>query len=206
MARGREPKDTKLAASPSMSPMSRVERTRTRIAGFQSPEMDFQLMRSLGAASFGSGEVGEIFAARAAMGSDDPRAWPPSFAVLADRLHAAGEDAARRGQRVSARDHFLRASRSSRSAEYCADPFGRGAQQWGCASREAFVKAAARMAERVEAVEIPLEGKALPGYFMTPAAGAPQGRTVLILTGFDGTAEEPYLPTPRARPRPWVNP
>jgi pimeloyl-ACP methyl ester carboxylesterase len=198
MARGREGKDTKLVASPSISPMSRVERTRTRIAGFQSPEMDFQLMRSLGAASFGGGEVGEIFAARAAMGSDDPRAWPPSFAELADRLRAAGEDAARRGQRVSARDHFLRASMYYRSAEYFADPFGRAAQQWGCASREAFVKAAAHMAERVEAVEIPFAGKALPGYFMTPAAGTPRGRTVLILTGFDGTAEELFVQTARA--------
>jgi len=73
-------------------------------------------------------------------------------------------------QRVSARDHFLRASMYYRSAEYFADPFGRTAQQWGCASREAFVKAAAHMAERVEAVEISFEGKALPGYFMTPAA------------------------------------
>src|SRR5262249_1015329 len=79
-----------------------------------------------------------------------------------------------------------------------ADPFGRTAQQWGCASREAFVKAAAHMAERVEAVEISFEGKALPGYFMTPAAGAPQGRTVLILTGFDGTAEELFVQTARA--------
>jgi pimeloyl-ACP methyl ester carboxylesterase len=155
-------------------------------------------MRSLGAASFGGGEVGEIFAARAVMGSDDPRAWPPSFAALADRLRAAGEDAARRGQRVSARDHLMRASMYYRSAEYFADPFGRAAQQWGCASREAFVKAAAHMAERVEAVEIPFEGKALPGYFMTPATGAPRGRTVLILTGFDGTAEELFVQTARA--------
>ena len=155
-------------------------------------------MRSLGAASFGGGEVGEIFAARAVMGSDDPRAWPPSFAALADRLRAAGEDAARRGQRVSARDHLMRASMYYRSAEYFADPFGRAAQQWGCASREAFVKAAAHMAERVEAVEIPFAGKALPGYFMTPATGAPRGRTVLILTGFDGTAEELFVQTARA--------
>ena len=44
--------------------MSRVERTDTRITGFENPEMDFQLMRSLGAASFGGGEPGEIFAAR----------------------------------------------------------------------------------------------------------------------------------------------
>jgi hypothetical protein len=31
--------------------MSTVDRTTTRIAGLQGPELDFQLMRSLGAAS-----------------------------------------------------------------------------------------------------------------------------------------------------------
>lgn len=52
--------------------MSRVERTATRIVGFQNPEMDFQLMRSLGAGSFKGGEPGEIFAARGAIQGDDP--------------------------------------------------------------------------------------------------------------------------------------
>src|SRR5262245_4275270 len=33
--------------------MSTVERTSTRISGLKSPEMDFQLMRSLGAANYG---------------------------------------------------------------------------------------------------------------------------------------------------------
>jgi len=40
--------------------MAPVERTGSRILGFQSAEMDFQLMRSLGAASFRGGEPGEI--------------------------------------------------------------------------------------------------------------------------------------------------
>jgi pimeloyl-ACP methyl ester carboxylesterase len=54
------------------------------------------------------------------------------------------------------------------------------------------------MADRIEVIEVPFEGKGLPGYFMTPAQGAPDGRTVLILTGFDGTGEELYLQTARA--------
>jgi dienelactone hydrolase len=178
--------------------MSRVERTDTRIAGFQSPEMDFQLMRSLGAASFGGGEPGEIFAARRAMKGDDPYAWPPAFSALADRLRAAGDAAAGRGHRVSARENFLRASMCYRSAEYFADPFDRPAHQWSRASRETFIKAAQHMADRIEVVEVPFEGKGLPGYFMTPSAGAQNGATVLILTGFDGTGEELYVQTARA--------
>jgi pimeloyl-ACP methyl ester carboxylesterase len=178
--------------------MSRVERTGTRIVGFQSPEMDFQLMRSLGAASFRGGEPGEIFAARGAIQDESPYAWPPAFSALAERVCKAAETAADHGHRVSARDHFLRASMYYRSAEYFADPFGRDGPRWGRASRETFINASKHMAENVEVVEIPFEGKALPGYFMTPAASAQNGRTVLILTGFDGTGEELYFQAARA--------
>jgi pimeloyl-ACP methyl ester carboxylesterase len=178
--------------------MSRVERTGTRILGFQSAEMDFQLMRSLGAASFRGGEPGEIFAARALLPDENPYAWPPAFAALAERVRGAAEGAQGRGHGVSARDHFLRASMYYRSAEYFADPFGGEGPQWGRASRDTFIAAIRHMAERVEVVEIPFEGKALPGYFMSPAGGAQGGRTVLVLTGFDGTGEELYFQTARA--------
>ncbi|HEY7661490.1 MAG TPA: alpha/beta hydrolase, partial [Xanthobacteraceae bacterium] len=178
--------------------MARVERTGTRIRGFANAELDFQLMRALGAASFRGGEPGEIFAARGAMADENPYAWPPAFAALAERVRAAAERAQADGHPVSARDHFLRASMYFRSAEYFADPFGGEAVQWGRASRAAFIAAAKHMAERIEAVEIPFEGNALPGYFMTPAAGAQSGRTVLVLTGFDGTGEELYFQTARA--------
>ncbi|MGA8992397.1 MAG: alpha/beta hydrolase [Rhodoplanes sp.] len=178
--------------------MSRVERTATRIVGFQNPEMDFQLMRSLGAGSFKGGEPGEIFAARGAIQGDDPYGWPPAFSALGDRVRKAGEDAARHGNGITARDHLLRASMYYRSAEYFADPFGREGLQWGRASRETFIEATKHMAERIEAVEMPFEGITLPGYFMTPAAGAANGRTVLVLTGFDGTGEELYFQTAKA--------
>ena len=178
--------------------MSRVERTATRIVGFQNPEMDFQLMRSLGAGSFKGGEPGEIFAARGAIQSDDPYGWPPAFSALGDRVRKDGEEAARRGHAISARDHLLRASMYYRSAEYFADPFGREGLQWGRASRETFIEATKHMAERIEAVEMPFEGITLPGYFMTPAAGAANGRTVLVLTGFDGTGEELYFQAAKA--------
>jgi pimeloyl-ACP methyl ester carboxylesterase len=183
--------------------MSRVERIGTRIIGFRNPEMDFQLMRSLGAGSFRGGEPGEIFAARGAV-QDDPCAWPPAFAALGDRVRAAAAAAAQHDYRVTARDHFLRAAMYYRSAEYFADPFGADGPRWGRASRECFIAATKLMAERVEAVEIAFEGSMLPGYFMTPPGGAAgtdgarDGRTVLVLTGFDGTGEELYFQAAKA--------
>jgi hypothetical protein len=174
-------------------PARRVARSTTRVAGFANDEMDFQLMRSLGAANYGGGTAGEVFAVRAAIPGDDPYAWPPAMAAMGERVLREAREALRRRHRISARDHFLRASMYFRAAEYFADPSGAQGVQWGLASRQSFLSAAELIADRIEAITVPFEGKALPGYFMAPAAGAERGRTIVILTGFDGTGEELYF-------------
>ena len=50
----------------------RVARSTTRVRGFADPEMDFQLLRSLGAANYMGGAVGEILAAVANIKDGDP--------------------------------------------------------------------------------------------------------------------------------------
>jgi hypothetical protein len=62
----------------------RVARSATRVRGFADPEMDFQLLRSLGAANYMGGAVGEIFAAVQDIRDDDPRTWPPAFVAVGD--------------------------------------------------------------------------------------------------------------------------
>ncbi|MGH7988236.1 MAG: hypothetical protein ACREQX_18370 [Candidatus Binataceae bacterium] len=180
--------------------MSKVERTATRIAGFDSGEMDFQLMRSLGAANYGGGASGEIFHARQAIAGDDPYAWPAVFDALAQRAEQEGEHARQRGRLVSARAHFLRASMYWRAAEYFSDPFDGQMVQRGLASRDTFVRATGFMRDSVTTIEIQFEGTKLPGYFMRPAGSTGRGRTVVILTGFDGTAEEALLSGGACRP------
>lgn len=171
----------------------RVERGRTRIEGFQSGELDFQLLRSLGAGNYGGASPGEVFTTRAAVTGDDPYAWHEALAAMGERVLKTGHEALERGHCISARDHFLRASMYYRAAEYFADPFGSEALTWGLASRDAFRAAAELMPDRIEPVGIPFEGKVLPGYFMAPANGADRGKTIVILTGFDGTGEELYF-------------
>jgi hypothetical protein len=49
---------------------------------------------------------------------------------------------------------------------------------------------------KTEVLQIPFERAWLPGYFMRPPVSAVQPRkTVIVLTGFDGTAEELYFQT-----------
>lgn len=173
-------------------PPARVARTATRIAGFAGDELDFQLMRSLGAANCGGAAPGEVFVARAAIG-EDPYAWPPAFAAMAARVARDADQARARGHAVSAREHDLRASMYYRAAEYFADPFGPQGREWGLASRDRFISAAKLTSDRIEPIAIPFEGVNLVGYFMTPVQGARGGRTLVMLSGFDGTAEEMYF-------------
>src|SRR5215831_1093938 len=129
--------------------MAKVERTTTRITGFEGAELDFQLMRSLGAANYGGGSPGEIFHARQMIGGDDPYAWPVAFTALAQHVEQTGEEAAQRQHAVSAREHFLRASMYWRAAEYFSDPFRPEMQERGLACRRAFLRAAEFTRDRI---------------------------------------------------------
>ena len=177
--------------------MPEVTRTMTRVAGLSSPEMDFQLMRSLGAANYGGSTPGELFQCFGAIDGNDPYQWPPAFERLARQVEDVGAQAATRGHGISARDHYLRASMYWRAAEYFSDPFSVDMNLRGMSCHLAFMQASRFIAHKIVPIEIPFEATKLPGLFMTPA-GEPNGRTIVVLTGFDGTAEELYFHTAQA--------
>ncbi len=179
--------------------MAQVDRTATRIAGFGVAELDFQLMRVLGAACYGGGAPGEIFRTRHDIAGADPAQWPSAFIALAHELDELGRAAALRGHDVSAREHYLRACMYWRVAESFSDPLLAEAGRHGLACRASFQSACRFMAESVEPMAVPFGDIALPGYFMQPAdAGGGPRRTILILTGFDGCSEELYFQAGKA--------
>lgn len=184
-------------AAPSQKSASTVQRSTTRIRGLESPEMDFQLMRSVGEVNYGGGAPGEIFQRLGTIDGNDPIQWPPAFGALAREVESEARRAARGGRIISARDHYSRASMYWRAAEYFSDPFGAEMRERGLASRSSFLEATKGMVDKVTPVDIPFEGLKLPGYVMMPAA-RPNGRTLVVLTGFDGTGEELYFETARA--------
>ena len=175
-----------------------VTRSATRVRGFADPEMDFQLLRSLGVANSMGAAVGEVLAAARNTKDGDPRTWPRAFATLGDQTRAMGRSVLAKHP-VSARDHFQRASMYYRAAEYYDDPVTDASRAHGLASRDAFLQAAKLMPWTVEVLQIPFERAWLPGYFMQPAlAEARPRKTVIVLTGFDGTGEELYFQTGQA--------
>ncbi len=172
-----------------------LERSATRVRGFDEAELDFQLLRQMGAAAHGGASVGECLAVAAEVGDGGPRAWCASFSALGERQAGDAAERARRGHAVSARDQYLRASNSFRAVEYFtpfSDPDHRAA---GLRSREMFVAAMAAADCTFEEVWVPFGDASLPAYWFTPAGPSGQGPGPLLVavSGFDGTLEETWL-------------
>lgn len=162
---------------------------------FDDPTFDYELKRTLGYAPVGGADLNEVLEAARGITPGDGESWYAAWHDLATRLDAQGEAAAARGARASARSCWLRASNYHRTAEFFlhgqpGDP--RIMDSWR-ASRADFRRATAGLPHPVEALEIPYPGGPLPGYLLRPDASGRRRPTVLLQTGFDGTAEELYL-------------
>ncbi|UJB64228.1 prolyl oligopeptidase family serine peptidase [Acidovorax sp. YS12] len=178
---------------------SSLERGRTRVVGFADAEMEFQLIRQMGAARYGGAAVGECLALAQRIESGMPASWVSAFADAAVRQEADAQRRAARGHAVSAHDQYLVASNSYRAAEYycgIADP--RHAQ-FGQRSRACLLAAMQLQGHPFEALTLVLDGTPLPAYRVRPAsAGDAPCKTLMIVSGYDGTLEETYLAYGRA--------
>ena len=157
--------------------------------------LDAQLLRAVGAATYGGADVGECIATARRIDERSLDSWYEQWTATATavgRLAAAEEEA---GNRESARLAHLRACTYHRTAGVMlmAAPLDRRLVSAYAAQRQAFGHAAALMDVPPEALEIPFEWTTLPGWFF---AVAPDGRprpTVILTGGYDGSAEELYF-------------
>jgi len=160
---------------------------------FEDEEMNFQLLRSLGADGAGGGTPGEILLAAGEIKGGNPASWSAAFLALGERLEADGKARLERGHEISAGESLLRAASYYRAAEYYGDPLSPETAEWGMRCREAFLSGMALSPWKVESLKIPFGEIFLPGYFLSPPNGEKRGKTLLIQSGFDGTAEEMYF-------------
>jgi len=183
-------------------PASKLERGSTRVAGFADAEMDFQLMRQLGTARYGGASVGECFALARRIQSGVPASWVAEFSAAAARQEADAQARAQRGHAVSAREQYLVACNSYRAAEYYSGVQDPEHARLGRKSRECFLAALRGHGAGVEEVALPWGATPLPAYYVRAGAArgtrGGRGKTLLIISGYDGTLEETWLSYGRA--------
>jgi alpha-beta hydrolase superfamily lysophospholipase len=157
--------------------------------------LDAQLLRTMGSAPYGGADVGECLATAARVKGTDLASWHNEWVSTAAATQSLAERALEAGRTETARLAFLRASSYFRTAGVMlmAPPADERLVRAQAAQTDAFRRAAALFAQPPEVVDIPFEGTALPGYHFRPDADARRRATVLLVGGYDGTAEELYF-------------
>src|SRR5580698_7259236 len=91
---------------------------------FDDSSFSFETLRAAGFAGDSGADLGEILVTAQGIPEGDEEAWMRSWKATADRVAAIGHTSLAAGNRVSAREAFLRASNYYRCAEFYrrADP------------------------------------------------------------------------------------
>ncbi len=173
--------------------MAETKRSKTRVKGFSDAEMDFQLLRQLGSSSYGGASVGECLSTAARIVDGDPSSWVTEFTELAEHQEQDALKRAARGHFISARDQFLKACNSYRAAEYYTYAYEPKHRELGMKSRDCFHEAMKYVGHTFESTLLPYKEMQLPVYFMAPKRDVKTRKTLLIVSGYDGTTEEEYL-------------
>ena len=160
----------------------------------------FETVRAFGNAEYGGGQFGEVLATSSAIKAGDYDSWYDAWNVTADRVakEAAGQLA--RGHKISARDSYLRASTAYRCSEFFlhANPKDPRIARAYKLSVDCYKACAALYDPPIVSVEIPYEHTTLPGYFHRPDRSTRKRPTLILHTGFDGSAEEMHVSGARA--------
>lgn len=151
---------------------------------------NFEFVRGLSLQAAGAAEYGECMDTMSRVKNNDFDSWITQWAATADRVCGFAEGEHRAGNRVSAREAFLRAANYYRMAvfyAYYADDRHTGLWRRG---KQCFHKMIALMDTPIECLNIDFENARLPAYFVSGGDG--ERPTLIALGGFDSTMEELY--------------
>jgi hypothetical protein len=156
---------------------------------FKDPFMDLGFLHTLTLHGFKGSELGECYSAAAEIRDGDVESYKIAWNSLAVQVEKIARDAEAKGHRVSARQAYLRAVSYYRNVSIGQRPSDPDFQPTIRKYRALFRKFAALSDPPIEVVEVPYEGKTLPGYFLPPDASGAKRPTIIVA---DNVAEELY--------------
>lgn len=154
--------------------------------------MDLQLLRSLAAVWHGMGDIGEILDTAGRIRGGSELSWYREWYGTAERVSGMADGSLAAGHRESAGQAYLRASNYYRASEFYlhADPADARAREAASKGVACYGKAVELLGLPVTRVRIPYEGTTLPGWYYASPGVRGRAPLLIVIQGYDGTAEE----------------
>ena len=162
---------------------------------FKDELLDAQLLRVIGSTLYGGADVGECLATARRIDESDLASWYEQWRRTAEASAELAKREQSAGRRESARLAYFRASSYYRTAGVMlmGIPLDPRLVTSNALQSETFRLGGALMTYPPEVLEIPFGAASLPGYFFRVDASERPRATVILLGGYDGTAEELYF-------------
>jgi dipeptidyl aminopeptidase/acylaminoacyl peptidase len=140
------------------------------------------------------GEVYKVVAALKGRAGEGP-AWFAEWSAMAEKVARLAEAAEAKGHGATASAAYMRAANYHQTGERLLQPRSEESQRAYARAVALFKKGIGDVPFlAIEAVEVPFEGKSLPGYFVkSRAAGAALLPTLVFFDGLDITKEMQYF-------------
>lgn len=171
-----------------------IQAARSKAFGiFEDAECDFIFRRTLEYMGVGAAEIGECLYVARRINTKDGESWISEWTNLAHRVEEQGDLSLEKGNVVSARESYLRASNYYRNAEYSTPPNDPRFDSLWKLSQMAFHKACPLFEPEIKIIEVPFEGTMLPGYFWQPDSTGTKRPTLFSIGGNDSSGEEVFF-------------
>lgn len=169
-----------------MSEEPLLQRSKVRVR-FHNEDMDYFFQWVLGA---GILDIGEAFVIASQIKDGDPSSWSEQFHAYGQALQQRAEQQQRANQHRSAGETFLKAFSAVRAGVQFMSPKEATFQEWITAFKTCFQQGIQLLNLPIESVEVPLEGKTLPGYFWRADHDGTPRPTLLMIGGGDTYCED----------------
>jgi hypothetical protein len=155
------------------------------------PIMDNQLMWYLSHTGQGMADIGECLDTASRIDAADRSSWPREWLGTAERVHKMAKNSLAKGRKRSAGAAYLRAANYYRAALiHHPEPKDSEMVHTGRQSMACYNKALELLSIPAQAVKIPYEGTALPGYFFPSPVARGEAPLLILHQGRDAWPEE----------------
>ncbi|MGJ5818364.1 alpha/beta hydrolase family protein [Paludibaculum fermentans] len=151
--------------------------------------------RVLPHALHGGSDFGECLTTLDRIGEGSADDWHREWTTTADRVAASAQVSDSRGHFISAREAYFRASNYYHASYFplFGAPVDPRLARAFASEVATFQRAAALSQPAIEPIEIPYEGRTLPGYFVRASSDPGSRPTIVQVNGYDSNIQEMYF-------------